>query len=288
MRVTYGEVLLDEVREQMELAVGGAPSAPLKDVMRVTSGYNPQTTQDLEVDAHLAQRLGFVFPDMPILSEENVGAHAATKSAKQGGELAVAERRLVVDPVDGSANPWAGHLLYAISAALQRQGRSEVAAVAVRYLGKGDSELQDVYSAVRGMGAYKNGMPFRNSLRVPEDHPAYKITAFGIPGRHAADRMYVAFKNLYRSGWHTRQSGSACVDICNVATGVWSAFFEYGLKLWDIAGSILIAQEAGCVERVIPTREPYTYDVIVARNQEVLDQIAAMTGIGAPTAEQTA
>ncbi|HEX5467287.1 MAG TPA: inositol monophosphatase family protein, partial [Candidatus Limnocylindrales bacterium] len=42
-----------------------------------------------------------------------------------------------------------------------------------------------------------------------------------------------------------RRLGSAAVDLCNVACGRLDAYYERGLKPWDVAAGALIAQEAG-------------------------------------------
>jgi len=42
-----------------------------------------------------------------------------------------------------------------------------------------------------------------------------------------------------------RRLGSAATDICYVAAGRFEAFYEHGLKPWDVAAGTIILQQAG-------------------------------------------
>ena len=42
-----------------------------------------------------------------------------------------------------------------------------------------------------------------------------------------------------------RRLGSASVDLAYVACGRYDLFFEYDLKIWDIAAGMLLVREAG-------------------------------------------
>ena len=42
-----------------------------------------------------------------------------------------------------------------------------------------------------------------------------------------------------------RRLGSAAVDLAYVACGRFEGFFEFNLNAWDVAGGIIIVQEAG-------------------------------------------
>jgi myo-inositol-1(or 4)-monophosphatase len=44
-----------------------------------------------------------------------------------------------------------------------------------------------------------------------------------------------------------RRIGSAALDLCAVASGGLDAYYERGLKPWDLAAASLVAQEAGAV-----------------------------------------
>lgn len=62
-----------------------------------------------------------------------------------------------------------------------------------------------------------------------------------------------------------RRLGVAAYDLCLVAEGVFSGYWEYGLKPWDYAAGLLIALEAGATYEWLPKRE---HSIIVS-NPEI-------------------
>ena len=55
-----------------------------------------------------------------------------------------------------------------------------------------------------------------------------------------------------------RRNGAAAVDLCHVAMGALDAYFESGLKEWDLAAGALIATEAGAIVTTQEGRIPAT------------------------------
>ncbi len=53
------------------------------------------------------------------------------------------------------------------------------------------------------------------------------------------------FGRLVTSARTVRRAGSAALDIAYVAAGVADAFWETGLKPWDVAAGLLLLGEAG-------------------------------------------
>ena len=53
------------------------------------------------------------------------------------------------------------------------------------------------------------------------------------------------FEEVFYSFGDIRRCGSAAIDLCNIAKGSASAFFEYVLSPWDFAAGALIVTEAG-------------------------------------------
>jgi myo-inositol-1(or 4)-monophosphatase len=55
-----------------------------------------------------------------------------------------------------------------------------------------------------------------------------------------------AIADLFRQQIHgIRRFGTAALDLCHVACGLYGAFFEYQLSPWDFAAARLILEEAG-------------------------------------------
>ena len=59
------------------------------------------------------------------------------------------------------------------------------------------------------------------------------------------------FSHLIRHAQGIRRMGAAALDLAYVAAGRFDAFFEFGLKPWDVAAGALILEEAGAVCRRI-------------------------------------
>lgn len=254
-------------------------TTPLREIDHISvtkAGSNPQTSLDLEADRYLKQHLVRIL-DIPIASEED-----SITTMRSAGLC------WVVDPIDGTINALAGTDDFAISVALVDASRS-TSILGVVYLPR----TRRMYTAVAEHGAELNGRPLGGiaSQRSPADR-TYRLSSFGVPSDspRVAARMSEALRRLYQTNWVTRQSGSASIDICRVADGTWSAFFEYRLKYWDFAAAVALAAEAGCQVRVVPVAPagrgdvPLEYDVLIARNADVLEQVAACTGIRATRA----
>jgi fructose-1,6-bisphosphatase/inositol monophosphatase family enzyme len=156
---------------------------------------------------------------------------------------------VVVDPLDGSTNasrqvPW-----YATAMCLVTDGAPTVAMVANHATG-------DVFTAVRGEGAERNGRPCRPS-RVT-DLGAAVVGVSGLPAHHY--------------GWSQfRALGASAPDICNVACGITDAWCDmhdhHGV--WDYLASVLIAEEAGCAVGEVHGRDLCVLDHTARRGPAV-------------------
>jgi len=165
-------------------------------------------------------------PDDAVLAEESAG------------EPEREARSWVVDPLDGTINFVHGHPFVCVSVALVDGQGPAVAAIRAPQLG-------EEYWAVRGGGAYLNGRPLRVSDVVD---PERTLIGTGFPFRPGKGRMDPYFRlvaELVGCTHGVRRAGSAALDLAFVAAGRLDAFFELGLKPWDVAAGILLVREAG-------------------------------------------
>ena len=100
------------------------------------------------------------------------------------------------------------------------------------------------YSAEMGNGAFAND----KKLQVSENpflEKALLVTGFpyDIPNNphYAIER----FGDLVKAARGVRRLGSAAIDFCYVAAGVFDGFWEVFLHPWDICAGKLIVEEAG-------------------------------------------
>jgi myo-inositol-1(or 4)-monophosphatase len=126
---------------------------------------------------------------------------------------------------------------FAISIALQYRG--EIIAAYIF-----DPMKNEEFFAEKGRGAYLNGDRLRVSVR---DNMTDCLLATGLPfagcdGFDRASREIAAFMPL-TSG--IRRMGAASLDLAYVAAGRFDAYWETGIKSWDIAAGLLLVTEAG-------------------------------------------
>ncbi len=62
-----------------------------------------------------------------------------------------------------------------------------------------------------------------------------------------------------------RRAGAAALDMCSCASGRLDAYYERGVKAWDIAAGTLICERAGLVVRTLEPDGPMPSGVLVAR-----------------------
>jgi myo-inositol-1(or 4)-monophosphatase len=178
-------------------------------------------SEDRIVSAILAER-----PDDAIVGEEGTD---------RPGTSGV---RWIIDPLDGTTNYLYRHPGFNVSVAAELDG--EVVAGAVV-----DPLHHDVFDAVRGHGARRNGRPIAPSTETDRSR-ALVATGFGYDRdrrRHQARVLTHVLPHVR----DLRRMGAAAVDLCSVACGRLDAYYEYGLALWDHAAGALIATEAGAV-----------------------------------------
>jgi myo-inositol-1(or 4)-monophosphatase len=151
---------------------------------------------------------------------------------------------LLVDPVDGSRNAMQGIPFFSTSlAVLEGERVGDVIAGVVRSLaGPG------IFSAVRGAGAQRDGLPLR-PLRVGLSSggavPMLLIEGHGLLGR-APDGARVTA--LLRNAQRVRLLGSSALSLCQVATGAASALVTRGgMRPWDCAAALCLLTEVGAV-----------------------------------------
>ena len=145
----------------------------------------------------------------------------------------------VVDPLDGTANFLHGFPVVGVSVALVEAGRPVAGAVHAPLLSG------EMFTAVRGGGAFRDGRP----LRVADRPVASAICNTGFPfkRKYRLDDYRRVFEGAFLSLEDLRRAGAASLDLAWTAAGVFDGFFEIGLGSWDVAAGALLVTEAGGV-----------------------------------------
>ena len=193
---------------------------------------------------HIEQKAAHDYvTDMDRASERMIVEHLRARFPEDGffgEEYGVTERgdgMWVIDPIDGTTNFIKNIPLYTISIAYMAGGVPEAGVVYA-------PALNEMFTAVRGGGAFLNGRP----IHVSEvSDPAQAVAAMSFIHRHldVSARVMPQVLALLPQVNDLRRMGSAAFDLCCVACGRTEAFFEARLNLYDIAAGVLIVREAG-------------------------------------------
>ncbi len=143
----------------------------------------------------------------------------------------------IIDPLDGTTNFMQKIPVFAISIALQHQGKLVLGIVH-------EVNRFETFTAIKGQGAFLNGKPIKVTN---ENELSQVVVATGFPysNFYNLEDYMEMFKEFLYSTRGLRRLGSAAVDLAFTAAGRFGGFFEANLKPWDIAAGTLIVQEAG-------------------------------------------
>ncbi len=144
----------------------------------------------------------------------------------------------VLDPIDGTVNYLYDQPSWAVSVAAELHGEAVVGVVLCPPLG-------ETYTAVRGGGAFRNGVRLHANDPVALDR-ALVATGFGYAAQRRASQARV-LTGLLPVVRDIRRLGSAAMDLCALAAGRVDAYYERGVQRWDTSAAALIASEAGAV-----------------------------------------
>jgi myo-inositol-1(or 4)-monophosphatase len=185
---------------------------------------DPVTDLDVSVEQRIRSVLTRLAPDSTVLGEE-------------GGEVSgSSEIGWVVDPIDGTVNLTYDLPVMSVSIAATRDGETVAGAVV-------DIHRAEVFSAARGEGARRDGVPISPS---PKDELAESLIGTGFsytPQGRATEAEYLA--RVLPAGRDIRCFGSAALNLCWVACGRLDGFYQREMQYWDYAGGEVIAREAG-------------------------------------------
>jgi myo-inositol-1(or 4)-monophosphatase len=181
---------------------------------------------DRQAEHAIIDILKRAYPDHCFLGEESGDTGSAGS-----------DYRWIIDPLDGTTNFLHGLPHYAVSIALEYQGRLELGVIY-------NPVNQELFTAERGGGAFLNNRRIRVAgLRSLEG--ALLGTGFPFRADQDVERYLKTFRALHGPLSGIRRAGSAALDLAYVASGRLDGFWEFGLLPWDMAAGILMVREAG-------------------------------------------
>lgn len=186
----------------------------------------------------IRERLFAIAPDWSLTGEEFAPVEGTDT-----------QHRWLVDPIDGTTNFLNGQH-YSITIALRR-GAETVCGVIF------DPVADEMFTALRGGGAFLNGMPMRVSACTD---PALMCIGTGLPtpGLSLYPGAYARLDAIRAPIGAVRVQGSAALNCAWVACGRLTGYFEE-TGFVDTAAGLLMVEEAGGIVTDWWGRGPETY-----------------------------
>ena len=233
-----------------------------------SSPTDPVSEADVAAERAVRDLLARERPDDAILGEEG-GATGGRGTAL--GKARPEGLRWVVDPLDGTTNFLYSIPAFAVSVACE-DASGALAGVVL------DPSRDECFAATRSGPARLNGEPFA-SLSRGGLSTALIGTGFGYEAAVRARQAQVLAHVLPRVR-DVRRAGAAALDLVWTAVGRMDGYYERGLKPWDRAAGVLIAERAGLAVRELEARGEEPPGVMVAPADWIEELYALVVGTG--------
>ncbi|NJM15788.1 MAG: inositol monophosphatase [Bacteroidales bacterium] len=215
--------------------------------------HNYVTHVDKASELMLVERLAALIPAAGFIAEEGT-------SNKKSDEY-----NWVIDPLDGTTNFIHGLPPYSISVGLIYKGMPVLGIVHEIF-------TKEMFYAWEDGGAWLNGQPIKTST-VSKLNDSLIATGFPYTDFSRLKPYINTFTYLMEHSHGVRRLGSAAVDLAYLACGRFEAFYEYGLKPYDVAAGVCILKEAGGRVADFSGGDNYLFgEEIVATNAPIFDE----------------
>lgn len=190
-----------------------------------SSKFDLVTKYDKAIQDYLTDEFLKLIPSAHFLDEEGDGNKELTDGYC-----------FIIDPIDGTTNFIKGFQHSAICVGLAKDRELIIGVVL-------DPDLNNIYYAEKGKGAFLNGKP----IHISDCSLDRRLVLFGTcPYDHdLSKKSFETAEKVFYKSLEVRRSGSAALDICYVAAGKADLYFELIIRPWDWAGATVILKEAG-------------------------------------------
>lgn len=186
------------------------------------------TDIDFQVEKFVKGRLTERFPSVDIIAEESA--------------LDTIEKEKPVfylDPIDGTTNFVHGFPFVAVSLAYYEENKAKLAVVY-------NPIMDELFTAEKSRGAFLNEKPIGvSSTKEMINSLIGTGFPYSIVKRNDNSVIIQRLRNILEGSRGVRRAGSAALDLCYTAKGVFDGYYESGLNPWDVAAGRLILEEAG-------------------------------------------
>lgn len=171
----------------------------------------------------------------------------------------------VIDPIDGTTSFIQGLPGYAVSIAYREHGKTQAGVVFAPV-------LRQVFSAVRGGGAYLNGERISVSKRG-KLADAVLATGFACLRKPEGRNNIGYFNEILPQIMDFRRIGAAAIDLAYVACGKIDGYWELNLNDYDVAAGVLLVEEAGGKVCDFEGANAFPQNGIIATNGQLTDSL---------------
>lgn len=183
------------------------------------------TEVDLLSEKNIKQIILSKFPNHNIIGEE-------TGALNKDSEFC-----WHIDPIDGTVNYSQGIPLCAVSIGLEYKKEIIVGAIYNPF-------ANELFFASKGHGAFLNGKHINVSKKNNFKQGLYVVAFSSLIGKDKANE-YKIFGDLNNKTRGVLRLGSAALALAYLSCGRIDGFWAKDLYLWDIAGGIILINEAG-------------------------------------------
>jgi myo-inositol-1(or 4)-monophosphatase len=186
------------------------------------------TEVDRRVEQIIFEDIKSYYPEHNFLGEES------------GEEINNSNVTWILDPIDGTTNFINGFPHYCVSLCASVNGVPSHGVII-------DPTRREEFSASKGKGAQLNGERIRVSDQKSLTDALLSCSSRSTPEQNYKYNLLGTFMELYKNEITIRRTGCSALDLAYIAAGRIDGFWGNGLKPWDVAAGIVIAEEAGAL-----------------------------------------
>ncbi|MFD2263122.1 inositol monophosphatase family protein [Lacibacterium aquatile] len=214
---------------------------------------------DRAAEDHIVGALQRLFPEDRILGEEG---------GFRGGD---GECCWIIDPIDGTSNFLHGIPHWCVSVGMAIGSTVEIGLVY-------DPNTDEMFSARRGQGAFRNGMRMKVSGESEETKARFGI---GYSFRRPAEPTVEAIGKILAAKSEWVRGASGTLGLTYVADGRSDGYWEHHINAWDVAAGMLLVTEAGGkVNDFLAGDGLHKGNEIICATPGLFDHLSRLTGFG--------
>ena len=180
---------------------------------------------DKQAEVMIIENLRKILPGSGFIAEEGTASKTDDKF------------QWIIDPLDGTTNFVHGLPPFAVSIALM-DGTELVLGVIY------EITQDECFYAWKGSQAFLNGKEI-SVTTAAKTSDALIATGFPYSAMNMLDPFVKSMRYFMIHSHGLRRLGSAATDLAYLAAGRFEAFYEHGLKPWDVAAGAIIVKQAG-------------------------------------------